>query len=146
MVLVVLGITSALALIIYVTFLGTQAPFYEFLRRFGIYFYFLFSVLAQIMLANQLIRLSTQLRLNSVLKVSRLQLWLALTPFALGALNLVLKSVLDDADSIENVIEWASAFMMQAYVVMSYLTWRDTGFGAELTIKPDSIRLERANS
>ena len=37
-----LGVSSAFALILYVTFLGTQAPFYEFMRRFGIYFYFLY--------------------------------------------------------------------------------------------------------
>jgi len=133
-----LGVTSALALIIYVTFLGTQAPFYEFMRRFGIYFYFLFSVIAQIMLASQVVRSSKRLKLPSILKIARIQLLLALTPFALGALNLVLKSTLDDSDAAENIIEWISALMMQIYFVLTYLTWRDTRFDANFTVNPDA--------
>lgn len=35
------GLFGALALLLYVAFLGTKTPFYEFMRRFGIYFYFL---------------------------------------------------------------------------------------------------------
>jgi hypothetical protein len=45
------GAVGALALIVYVTFLGTKEPFYEFMRRFGIYFYFLGTALAQLLLA-----------------------------------------------------------------------------------------------
>ena len=42
-------------------------------------------------------------------------------PFLLGILNLVLKSLLDDADPYENRIEWISALLMQAYFVVLYL-------------------------
>ena len=129
-----LGIVSALALIVYVTFLGTQAPFYEFMRRIGIYAYFLFSVIAQIMLASQALRLAKQLKLKSLARISHLQLWLALTPLALGTLNLLLKWILIDADSIENSIEWISALMMQIYFLLTYWAWRETDFDFHLTI------------
>jgi hypothetical protein len=46
----VFGVAGALFLIVYVTFLGTQGPVYDFMRRFGVYLYFLFTVVAQLIL------------------------------------------------------------------------------------------------
>jgi len=131
----VIGIAGALALIVYVTFLGTQAPFYEFMRRVGIYFYFLFTVVAQIMLATKAFQLSRNLNLTSVTKISSLQLWLAVSPVALGVLNIVLKSTLDNADTPENVIEWISALVMHFIFVLTYFAWRDTDFSADWSVR-----------
>lgn len=123
-----LGAGASLALILYVTFLGTQEPFYEFMRRFGIYLFFLFTIVAQIALAWSLLRLP----LDSVLlRVVRVQLVLALLPFALGALNTTLKATLVDPDPVENVIEWNVALLMQLYILLSGIGWRHTGFAAE---------------
>ncbi len=124
-----IGCGGAIALILYVTFLGTHGAFYEFMRRFGVYFYFLFTVIAQIMLARYTIHLARSLNLNSVLKIGKIQMALALIPFILGALNLVLKSTLDNPDPAENIIEWVFALLMQSYFVLTYFSWRDTGFG-----------------
>lgn len=124
----ILGVAGALALIIYVTFLGTQAPFYEFMRRFGVYLYFLFSVIAQIMLARHTISLSRILGLAGIERIGKVQMMLALIPFFLGALNLVLKSTLANPDPAENVIEWIFALLMHVYFVLTYFAWRDTGF------------------
>jgi len=131
----VVGIAGALALIVYVTFLGTQAPFYEFMRRFGIYFYFLFTVVAQIILATKAFQLSKNLGLASVTKISSLQLWLALSPVALGVLNIALKSTLENADSPENIIEWISALAMHFIFVLTYFAWRDTNFSADWSVR-----------
>jgi hypothetical protein len=57
-----------------------------------------------------------------------------LVPFALGALNLVLKATLDDSDPAENIIEWIFALLMQIYFLLSYWNWRETGFAAEWRI------------
>ena len=129
-----LGIVGALALIIYVTFLGTQTPFYEFMRRFGIYFYFLCTVLAQLLVANRSLQLGKAIGLPGVIRISRLQLMLAATPFLLGVLNLILKSVMDDPDPAENIIEWIAALLMHVYFVLTCYAWADTGFGASLKI------------
>lgn len=122
------GVTGALFLIPYVTFLGTEEPFYEFMRRYGIYMYFLLNVIAQIILASRALPLIRELALPRVLIVTRIQLALGWIPFALGALNLILKAVLEDADAAENRIEWIFAFLMQAYFAMSIVAWRDTRF------------------
>jgi len=136
LVILTFGIISAVALIVYVAFLGTQAPFYEFMRRFGIYFYFLFSVLAQIIFARRSLNLARQLNLPLLVKISRSQFWLAVTPFILGVLNLLLKAVLDETDSAENGIEWIAALMMQIFFVLTYYAWTDTRFEIDLTINP----------
>ena len=42
------GVVGAIALIIYVSYLASNDPFYEIMRRYGIYFYFLGTAIAQI--------------------------------------------------------------------------------------------------
>jgi hypothetical protein len=129
------GTIGALALVLYTTFLGTQAPFYEFMRRIGIYFYFGSSVVAQIMLARHTLSLSRMLALESVNRIARVQMVIALVPFVLGVLNLVLKNTLADPDPVENVIEWIFALLMHAYFVLTYFAWRDTGFSGRFDVE-----------
>lgn len=136
----VCGVTGAIALILYVTFLGTQAPFYEFMRRFGVYLYFALSVFAQIMLARHTIALAGALSLAAVVRIGRWQLWLALVPFVLGALNLILKATLADPDPPENMIEWVFALLMHVYFLLTWLTWKETGFAGQFSIQPVPAR------
>ena len=135
----VFGVAGALFLILYVTFLGTQGPVYDFMRRFGIYLYFLFSVIAQLILAGQVLRICSELRIPGVVRITKFQLAIAVIPFALGILNLILKSVLDDSDSAENIIEWIFALMMHFYFMLSFFSWRATGFDALFSV--DKSRL-----
>jgi ABC-type multidrug transport system permease subunit len=125
---VVSGVVGALALVLYVTFLGTKAPFYEFMRRFGIYFYFLGTATAQLTLAIALLGHAKRTAARSIRKLAIAMLWLCGLPFALGILNLVLKAVLENPDFTENRIEWNSALLMQGYFIVLYIAWRTTGF------------------
>lgn len=131
------GVGGALALILYVTFLGSQEPFYEFMRRFGIYFYFLLTIVAQLLLARHTIKLASVLELPRVLSIARLQLLLAGIPFALGALNFLLKSVMTDASSAENIIEWIVALIMHCYFIASYFAWRTSNFRQKFQVSGD---------
>lgn len=126
-----LGLTGAAFLILYVSFLGSKEPFYEFMRRFGVYVYFAFTVFAQIVLAVKLRKLNLP---NNVRRVVNVQLGLALIPFVLGILNLALKATLADPDPAENVIEWVFALLMHMYFVLTYFAWRDTGFSAKFAV------------
>lgn len=122
------GVLGALALILYVTFLGTKTPFYEFMRRFGIYFYFLGTATAQLTLAIAVLTSASRTGGRQLRRLGVGMLWLCGLPFALGILNLTLKSLLDNADSAENRIEWISALLMQGYFVVLYFAWRETRF------------------
>jgi hypothetical protein len=126
------GMIGALALVLYVTFLGTKAPFYEFMRRFGIYFYFLGTATAQLTLAIALLSYAKRSAAGSLQRLAIAMLWLCGLPFVLGVLNMILKSVLDNADYAENRIEWISALLMQGYFVVVYFAWRNTGFSVNV--------------
>lgn len=135
-----LGVGGALCLILYVTFLGTTEPFYEFMRRFGVYLYFLLTVLAQLGLALRVRPLAVTLANERLRLLANCQLGLAIVPFLMGILNLVLKSVLADPDPAENVIEWFFALLMQAWFVLAWMTWHATGFNARFAIRDPSGR------
>jgi hypothetical protein len=141
----IFGIAGALSLILYVTFLGTAEPFYEFMRRFGVYLYFLFSVIAQLLLASSSLKLSRSIGNPVLLRIARVQLLLSIAPFALGVLNTVLKSVLTDADRPENVIEWIFALMMQVFFLLSYYAWRNTGFGLHASVEAPATAQKSAD-
>ncbi len=125
------GLAGALALILYVTFLGTKTSFYEFMRRFGIYFYFLGTAVAQLALASALFRHTHKAGMKSLRRYAVTMLWLCGLPFLLGILNLILKAMMDDADFMENRIEWISTMLMQIYFIVVYFAWRNTGFKIE---------------
>jgi hypothetical protein len=131
----VFGVAGALFLIVYVTFLGTEGPVYDFMRRYGVYLYFLFTVIAQLLLAAKILSVSSVLQIPLVVRITKYQLGLALVPFALGVLNLVLKATLDDAVASERIIEWMFALLMHGYFLLSYFSWRATGFGASFTVE-----------
>ena len=128
------GVVAAISLIVYVTFLGTSEPIYEFMRRFGIYGYFLGTAIAQLMLSLTLAAFATQ---NDALDLKRLA-WLMLAlvtlPFILGILNLVLKVVVDDYGAGQNRIEWITNLAMQVWFVLLYVAWRRTGFRVAVTL------------
>ncbi|MBT8065738.1 MAG: Frag1/DRAM/Sfk1 family protein [Gammaproteobacteria bacterium] len=114
------GVVNPVALIIYVTFLGTSEPIYEFMRRIGIYFGFLGIAVAQLAITIALLR--TELR-----SLARIMLGLIVVVFAIGILNLVLKATLADPDPAENRIEWIASILMQAWFFVLLVAWRRTG-------------------
>lgn len=132
------GVIGALFLIPYVTFLGTQEPFYEFMRRYGVYLYFLLNVVAQLVLALRILPVARELGMRRLRILTHWQLTLSWIPFALGALNLILKATLKDSDAAENRIEWIFALLMQSYFVISYFSWRETRFKASYSVAPVS--------
>ena len=130
----ILGVTGSLFLILYVTFLGTEQPFYEFMRRYGVYLYFALNVFAQLVLAYKLLPLARRWPGTRLLALVRAQLVLGWIPFALGVLNVILKAVLEDSGPAESRIEWIFAILMQAYFVITWFCWRETGFGISASV------------
>ena len=131
----VAGTIGAIALVVYTTFLGTGEPFYTFMRRFGIYFYFLGVTFAQLFTSLALRRIAKRnpdMRLSGI---SNTMLVFCLAPFALGMLNLLQKAVLpyETADPLENSIEWIAAAMLQFWFISLYVAWRRTDFSLVVT-------------
>lgn len=126
--LALLGCAGAFALILYVTFLGTHEAFYEFMRRFGIYLFFLLTLLAQLDLSLRWRHYVTVSGRQTLQYLSRILLVLVVLPIILGGLNLTLKALLADPDPTENAIEWIVALLMQSHIALTYFAWRATDF------------------
>jgi len=133
LVVLISGTIGGLALIVYTTYLGTTESFYEFMRRFGIYCYFLGTVLAQLFLALSFLRHAKSRRSPALVNMARAMLWLCLMPFVLGILNLTFKALLADADAVQNRVEWIAAVSMHAYFVVLYYAWRETKIAFAVT-------------
>jgi hypothetical protein len=133
------GCIGALALVFYVTFLGTKEPLYEFMRRFGIYFAFLGTALAQLFVALALARISKALQDKRLLRVARTLLSLCAITFGLGILNIVLRAALSETDAIENRIEWIASILMQGYFLVLFLAWRLTGMTTSVRVRKSGV-------
>ena len=131
------SIISALALVSYVTFLGTREPFYEFMRRFGIYFFFIGTVLVEILVAVALIRMRYVLENPRLKRLTQAMLALCLIPFVLGAVNFYLKATLENPDQAENVIEWIVATMMHIYLLLMFRMWQITKYAVSPSVGAD---------
>jgi hypothetical protein len=107
------------------------------MRRYGVYMYFLLNVIAQIVLVSKLMPVARLLGMPCLINLTRLQLVLAWFPFALGALNLILKATLEDSGPAESRIEWIFAMQMQLYFIVTYFSWRESGFG--MTFHVDKV-------
>jgi hypothetical protein len=124
------GVVGAVALVAYVTFLGTRQPFYEFMRHFGIYFYFFGTAIAQIALTVAM----PHSRLRSIM------FWVIVAPFVLGLTNWAQKLLLGNSAIFENTVEWNSALLMQVWFVLLYFAWRKTGIVISVKTGPPSVR------
>ena len=105
-------------MILYVSYLASNDPFYEVMRRYGVYFYFVGTALAQLILSFALEKSPIQ----------RAMVWVSVTPFALGVVNLGQKALLGSLNSNENRIEWIASLLMQAWFVLLWLAWRKSRF------------------
>ncbi len=99
----------------------------------GSMFFFLGTATAQLLL-SLLIAAQTNLDDTYGMRgLSRQMIFLAALPVFLGVLNIILKSVMDYTDAVENSIEWIASLSMQIWFVFLYLVWRRTGFGVIVT-------------
>jgi hypothetical protein len=119
----VAGLVGAVALIIYVSYLASKDPFYEIMRRYGIYLYFIGTVVAQIAVTASLQKSGLR----------TLMAWLLAMPFVLGIYNFIQKALIEDLNSIENRIEWIVSLLMQFWFIALFVAWRRTRF--ELAVR-----------
>ena len=115
-VILVPGIAGAVALVLYVSYLASNDPFYEIMRSYGVYIYFGGTALAQLVLSLSLDRSPMQ----------RAMVWITVTPWALGVINLAQKAILGSLNSNENRIEWIASLLMQVWFVLLWIAWRRT--------------------
>jgi hypothetical protein len=123
------GVAGAGFLVVYATYLGESTDLARWMRRYGINGFFALTVLAQMLLASQVLadaRLPRWLR-NTWLGVCALLL-------GLGLASLPLQYVVDDRDAMLNAVEWQYALLMIVAYPLTAIAWRRTGFDVGVRI------------
>lgn len=136
--LTVLGVVSALFLVLYTVYLGSKGDFYNLMRRYGVTVYLSFGALAQMLLVREFARVPGAAgRYRSVL---RAKLALLAGLLALGLASLAAGQVAGDKDRAENVIEWWFAALMSVFYLVSAAAWRASGFSARFAVQAGARR------
>ncbi len=128
-----LGCVAALALAVYATFLGSEGPAYEWMRRYGINFYFGFGFIAQLLLIRALPDLGFEGR------AQRLAIGISLGMLLLGLGNLVARYSVPERvlrDAIENALEWNLGLLLTAWFL--FAAWTFARAGLRLTLAAPS--------
>jgi hypothetical protein len=128
------GLVGVLFLVLYATFLGSDGEVYAWLRRTGIYFYFVGTFVAQALLVHEL---RTVMSSRAAAPATGLDLpaWLLPTMTGLGASVVALGIAFAvvgrgfdiERHRLENAIEWVVALAMQLSLLFTVVGWRATG-------------------
>ena len=123
-----LGVISAVFLVLYTVYLGSQGDFYNLMRRYGVNVHLSFGVLAQILLTRELTRLSTSSPAIVPRWIVSNKLLLVALLLALGLASIPIGNFRPDKHRAMNVIEWFFAALMACYYLLSACAWRATNF------------------
>lgn len=121
-------------MILYVTFLGTDGPSYQLMRRYGINVYFGATYVAQVLLIRRLHVLAAAGHVRCWPRWLVPGLWLiAAGVLVTGFLFLAVDGRLPLAkDRLQNALEWAIALLMQLSLLLVVLGWRASGLHAQI--------------
>src|SRR5918993_1066424 len=136
-----LALGAAVFLIMYGTFLGTEGAWYQWMRRFGVVFYFGFTCIAMLIVSDAVRRTAAQTLSYRIASGALLVLCIALP--LLGLINVTVGLVLSDAaavDRFENAAEWWGGLIFTAFFLVLAALWRKTSFAAHLRSSPFDSR------
>lgn len=132
-----LGLTAALFLVLYGTFLGTEGPGYQWMRRYGVVVYFGFTCIAMLIVGGAVQRLATTWELRHAGMV--LYVLVAALPL-LGLVNATSPMYLRSEaaqEALGNITEWWGALLFTMFFVVLAWLWRRTRFEAALRARGD---------
>lgn len=119
-----LGVISALALIIYVNFLGSEGGIYRFMRRFGVTVYFGLGMLAQLLSLHVLYK-ARELLPSSTRTLLSWQLLCVGAQWTIGLISLGITFAEPGfKNQADNIVEWNFAAGMIAFYALSALIWQ----------------------
>jgi hypothetical protein len=126
-----IGVTAAVFLVLYGSFLGTEGEGYRWMRRYGVVVFFGFTCLAMLVVAGAVQRLAARtgpLRRGRAL-LTALVAALPLLGLANVTAPLYLPGVAAQ-DALGNVTEWWGALAFSVFFLLLAWLWRATRFSA----------------
>jgi len=127
-----LGLSAAAFLILYGTFLGTEGAWYQWMRRFGVIFYFGFTCILMLVVGDAVRRAALAASYRGAAAVL-LALCIALP--LLGVANTLAPLVLGNPAAVNafgNAPEWWGGLVFTVFFAVLAELWRRTGFAADL--------------
>jgi hypothetical protein len=123
-----LGYMGAGFLVLYADFLGTDGTVYRLMRRYGVTFFFTFTVLAQYLYTRHLWH--HQAKIPIVSGYLKLKIGLGLFVLAIGFISLGATVALENPakDRWENVTEWWFALAMMGYFGVCAKLWQQVAY------------------
>lgn len=131
-----LGLVSALFLVLYAAFLGTDGDFYRLMRRYGVFVHFGFNFIAQLLLTGRLAALAGHGALPFPRWIVKAKVALCALTLAFGLANVAGGAVLADAYAFQNAMEWSAALLIATFYLATWLAWRSDGFAFTVTRRP----------
>ena len=131
-----LGLAAAAALVLYVSFLGTEGPIYRGLRQYGTVVYFGFTCLCLLLTGDAMMRLAASRRVLLPRALPAAFTVLAGLLVALGLVNALVAALFGEPlkGRIENVTEWWGALVfVLGFAALAVVWWR---LGLRVTIAP----------
>lgn len=121
-----LGLVGAVALIIYIDFLGTTGEVNRYMRRYGIMVFFTFTSLAQLLMLDQhykVLRKSSCVSINQV--VLKYQLVVLLLMLLIGIISILINLTQNKTYESENIVEWNFSLLIALYFSGMIIIWKD---------------------
>ena len=118
----IVGTISVLFLFLYIFFLG-ESNIYRFFRQIGIYIYIFFTVVAQLLLAIQYIKLKNKEHLNYKFVKFKLLLSILLISFGIIVLPILVTKI-ENFPEIKNIISWNYFLFIQIYYLITFFCWK----------------------
>ncbi|HUU74167.1 MAG TPA: hypothetical protein VMW70_16185 [Burkholderiales bacterium] len=126
-----LGVLAGSFFVLYGSFLGSEGEIYQWLRRYGINFYFGLTFLCMLLTSAQVFRLAQGGWLRVPWRLHRALGATCLMLLAFGVINLIVKALLGDqalADRLENSMEWLAGLLFTLFFAMLSWLWWHTRF------------------
>lgn len=123
-----LGLIACVGLILYVTVLGEPGDVWRLQRRVGTILFFSFTFLAQLLLAAQLLGVTSDAGGdNRARSTGTWMLRICLVMLCVGVFSVIIQAISEDwHDAIEDAIEWQLALLLQAnFLFCTRLWWRN---------------------
>ena len=121
-----MGLVGAIALLIYIDFLGTTGEINSFMRRIGAMLYFTLTPLAQALMLYQhynILRKKPGVSINP--KVLQYQLIILLLMLIIGAISIFLAVTDNNTYESENIVEWNFSLLLTLYFSGMIFIWKD---------------------